>query len=80
MLDAWNEIPAESIIKAFKRAGISNALDGSEDALADDSLDVEEEEKIEGEEQEGDERPLVLSLCVFAVRCSAAYPRSLLQR
>ena len=28
---AWQEIPAELVIRSFKSCGISNALDGTED-------------------------------------------------
>jgi len=30
---AWDAVPEGVVIKAFKRAGVSNALDGSEDDL-----------------------------------------------
>jgi hypothetical protein len=33
ILEAWNEIPKEMIVKSFKKCGISNAMDGSEDDL-----------------------------------------------
>jgi hypothetical protein len=35
--DAWQGIRAESIVNSFKHAGLSNALDGSEDALKSDA-------------------------------------------
>ena len=40
---AWQEIPAELVIRSFKSCGISNALDGTED-------DAVYEEKSEGED------------------------------
>ena len=40
---AWQEIPAELVIRLFKSCGISNALDGTED-------DAVYEEKSEGED------------------------------
>jgi ribosomal protein L12E/L44/L45/RPP1/RPP2 len=42
------------IVKSFKKCGISNALDGSEDHLIyeEDNDDDEEEEKEEEEEEE----------------------------
>ena len=33
ILEAWAEIPKEIIIKSFKKCGISNAMDWSEDKL-----------------------------------------------
>ena len=41
--NAWQEIPAELVIRSFKSCGISNALDGTED-------DAVYEEKSEGED------------------------------
>lgn len=49
ILEAWSEIPGDMIIRSFKKTGISNSLDGTEDdALwADDddeaASDVSEE-------------------------------------
>ena len=40
---AWQEIPAELVIRSFKSCSISNALDGTED-------DAVYEEKSEGED------------------------------
>ena len=37
---AWQEIPAELVIRSFKSCGISNALDGTED----DAVNEEESE------------------------------------
>lgn len=43
VIDSWDEIDAEIIIKSFKKCCISNALDGSEDDLIwEPALDVEE--------------------------------------
>lgn len=45
ILDAWLELPKMIIVKAFKKCGISNALDGIEDDLLwDDKSDNEKEE------------------------------------
>ena len=33
IVKAWNEIDSAIIIKSFKKCGISNALDGSEDDM-----------------------------------------------
>ena len=47
---AWQEIPAELVIRSFKSCGISNALDGTEDdavyeeeSESEDVLDVDDE-------------------------------------
>ena len=46
---AWQEIPAELVIRSFKSCGISNALDGTEDdavyeeeSESEDVLDVDD--------------------------------------
>lgn len=39
---AWDDIPTALIIKSFLKAGISNALDGSQDELIFDDVDVTE--------------------------------------
>lgn len=45
ILDAWLELPKKIIVKAFKKCGISNAMDGIEDDLLwDDKSDNEKEE------------------------------------
>ena len=44
--EAWQEIPAEMVIKSFKTCGISNALDGTED----DAIYTEEVQEVEDEE------------------------------
>ena len=41
--EAWQEIPAEMVMKSFKTCGISNALDGTED----DELYAEEGQEID---------------------------------
>ena len=58
---AWQEIPAELVIKSFKSCGISNALDGTEDDAvyeesgdvldADDELDNEFDTDSESEDK-----------------------------
>ena len=44
--EAWQEIPAEMVLKSFKTCEISNALDGTED----DALYTEEVQEVEDEE------------------------------
>ena len=46
MHEAWQEIPAEMVIKSFKTCGISNALDGTED----DAIYTEEAQEVEDKE------------------------------
>ena len=42
--DAWDSIPSEMVQKSFRKCGISNALDGTEDdAIYDDDDDTTEE-------------------------------------
>ena len=36
---AWNNVKVRSVIKSFKKCGISNAMDGSEDNLLYESKD-----------------------------------------
>ena len=48
---AWQEIPAEMVMKSFKSCGISNALDGTED----DALYEEETEGGEAVDTDEDE-------------------------
>ena len=43
---AWQQIPAEMVMKSFKTCGISNALDGIED----DELYNEEGQEIDDDE------------------------------
>ncbi|KAJ1214551.1 hypothetical protein NDU88_002169 [Pleurodeles waltl] len=42
--DAWEEIPEDMVKHAFKKCGISNAMDGSEDSALyeDDSCDSDD--------------------------------------
>lgn len=50
VLEAWAEIPKEMIVKSFKKCGISNAMDGSEDDLFGQD---------ETEENDNDEREIL---------------------
>jgi len=49
ILEVWAEIPKEMIVKSFKKCGISNAMDGSEDDLFGQN---EKEEDINEDERE----------------------------
>jgi hypothetical protein len=44
VLKAWGKVTVESVVKSFKKCGISNAMDGTEDdELYDDAGDDETE-------------------------------------
>ena len=58
---AWEEIPEEMVRRSFKRCGISNALNGTEDdATYDDKMpevaddDMEDEFETDSEEDDDD--------------------------
>ena len=67
ILEVWKDIPSEMIIKSFKKCGISNALDGTEDDLLyssdaeisedeiDDLNEIVNEDDVSAEELELDE-------------------------
>lgn len=46
IVDSWNEIKADTIVKSFKKCGISNALDGTEDDYLWDNMDEEEVDDV----------------------------------
>ena len=66
ILEVWKDIPSEMIIKSFKKCGISNALDGTEDDLLyssdaeisedeiDDLNEIVNEDDVSAEELELD--------------------------
>ena len=41
VINSWNQLKVEAIVKAFKKCGISNALDGTEDEELWDDTDEE---------------------------------------
>jgi len=58
ILEAWAEIPKEMIIKSFKKCGISNAMDGSEDDLfgqMEEEIDKNEREIVDIDSDSADE-------------------------
>ena len=67
ILEVWKDILSEMIIKSFKKCGISNALDGTEDDLLyssdakisedeiDDLNEIVNEDDVSAEELELDE-------------------------
>ena len=63
VLNAWNDISDDIIVRAFKKCGISNCLSGSEDHLiyddCEDDKDDESDEDAAGsdEDEEYDEQP-----------------------
>ena len=56
IMEAWNDIPTEMIVKSFEKCGISNALDISENGLEGGGEEKDEEhiavplENIENED------------------------------
>ena len=52
IIEAWNEIPAEMIVTSFKKCGITNTLDNSDNSLV----------RVEGGEEEGDKEHIVVTL------------------
>ena len=59
IVDAWNELDPEIIVRAFKKCTISNALDGSEDDIVweQNIAKSPDSEEVNGEEDE-DERDI----------------------
>ena len=53
---AWDLIPTEMVIKSFKKCGISNELDGSEDDILYEELVSETAETTEADIEEAYER------------------------
>jgi hypothetical protein len=53
--EAWESISEEIIIKSFKKYGISNAMDGSEDDALHDDLVGDDTENDTGSHEELDE-------------------------
>ena len=59
MHKSWNEIDVDMIVRSFKKCGISNALDGTEDdALYEDELPVNNtsENDHESDNENADDR------------------------
>ena len=51
--EAWSEIASEIVVRSFKKCGISNAMDGTEDdMLWEDDLTAEDENAENGEAEE----------------------------
>ena len=45
--NSWQQVKSETIVKTFKKCGISNALDGSEDDVLYEESDASSENKHE---------------------------------
>ena len=43
MKNSWQRVKSETIVKSFKKCGISNALDGSEDDILYEESDASSE-------------------------------------
>ena len=52
IIEAWNKISAEMIVTSFKKCGITNTLDNSDNSLV----------RVEGGEEEGDKEHIVVTL------------------
>ena len=46
-LNSWQQVKSETIVKSFKKCGISNALDGSEDDILYEKSDASSKNKHE---------------------------------
>ncbi|CAG8632807.1 2269_t:CDS:1, partial [Diversispora eburnea] len=55
IIEAWNDIPSEMVSKSFKKCGISNAMDGTEDDLI-----WEENNENNNNDESADEDPGIL--------------------
>ena len=47
MKNSWQRVKSETIVKSFKKCGISNALDGSEDDILYEESDIPSENNCE---------------------------------
>ena len=47
MKNSWQRVKSETIVKSFKKCGISNALDGSEDDILYEGRDATSENNRE---------------------------------
>ena len=47
MKNSWQRVKSETIVKSFKKCGISNALDGSEDDILYEEIDTSSENNHE---------------------------------
>ncbi|KAJ9601138.1 hypothetical protein L9F63_000717 [Diploptera punctata] len=57
--NSWSRVREDIIVKSFKKCGVSNALDGSEDHLMyeeDNDDNEEKEEANSGDDFQGSER------------------------
>ena len=52
IIDSWNKVKVETIQKAFKKCGISNALDGTEDDELWDDMDEEAADDVQPQESD----------------------------
>ena len=47
MKNSWQRVESETIVKSFKKCGVSNALDGSEDDILYEESDASSENNRE---------------------------------
>ena len=54
VLEAWRDLPDEMVARSFKKCGISNSTDGTEDDMLweEDSVPDEESEDEESEDED----------------------------
>ena len=57
IINSWNEIKIETIVKSFKKCGISNALDGTEDDYLWNDRDEDDIDDLQPMISEDDDDP-----------------------
>ena len=55
VINSWNKLKVETIVKAFKKCGICNALDATEDEELWDDTDEEAADDVQPQPMESDE-------------------------
>ena len=55
VINSWSNLKVETIVKAFKKCGISNALDGTEDEHLWDDMDEEAADDVQPQPMESDD-------------------------
>ena len=68
--NSWQRVKSEIIVKSFKKCGISNALDGSEDDILYDKSDASSENNHEddfsGSAHHNNRIPYAVKISVYA--------------
>ena len=55
VINSWSNLKVETIVKAFKKCGISNALDMTEDDYLWDDMDEEAADDVQHQPMESDD-------------------------